>query len=157
MTPSPTRSIAAGALALAGLLLAAAPAAAQEAAGTLKSVRGPVRIVAGAEARAAVPGAPLQPGDRLETGAGAQAGLALADGTLLAVGPDSRLQLQRFAYDPTTREGSLWLELAQGSMRMVSGLLARANPASVRVTTPTSAIGLRGTDVIVQADGQAAR
>ncbi len=135
----------------AGLLLAGAPALAQDAAGTVKTVRGPARIVAGDTVRAAVPGEALRPGERLETGPGAQAGLTLADGTLLAVGPDSRLVLEQSTYDPTTRAGSLWLGLLQGSLRMVSGLLARTDPASVRITTPTTAIGIRGTDVIVEA------
>lgn len=135
-------------------LVIAGPATAQDAAGTLKSVRGPVRIVSAGAERAAAAGDAVRAGERVVTGAEAAAGLTLADGTLLAVGPRSSLNLQQFGYDPTTRDGSIVLELVEGSMRMVSGLIAKASARAVQVFTPTAVVGIRGTDFVVEATPQ---
>ena len=47
------------------------------------------------------------------------------------------------------------LDLLQGSVRVVTGVLAKVNPDLFRVQTPTSVVGVRGTDFIVET--QAAR
>jgi hypothetical protein len=39
-------------------------------------------------------------------------------------------------------------------MRMITGLIGKTNPDAVRVETQTATIGIRGTDFIVQTDGQ---
>lgn len=135
-------------------LVIASPAMAQDTAGTVKSVRGPVRIVSAGSERPAAAGDALNAGERVVTGPEAAAGLSLADGTLLAVGPRSSLNLQKFGYDPTTRDGSIALELLEGSMRMVSGLIAKASARAVQVITPTAVVGIRGTDFVVEATPQ---
>ena len=130
---------------------AAAPLAAY--AGFLKSVRGDVRLLdAGGAARPAPAGEQVQPTDRIVTGAGAAASLVLRDGTVIVVGPTSRLDLKTFKFDATTQEGNLLVALLQGSMRMVTGLIGKAHPETVRIETKSAYVGIRGTDFIVQAD-----
>jgi hypothetical protein len=41
------------------------------------------------------------------------------------------------------------VSILKGTLRMVSGLLVKANPEQVRLKTPTATIGVRGTDFIV--------
>ena len=40
--------------------------------------------------------------------------------------------------------------LLRGSLRMATGLIAKVKPEQVKVTTPTTVIGVRGTDFIVE-------
>jgi len=137
---------------------AAAPAPAVKPdlqAGFVKSVRGSVQLLNGAgAARAASPGDALGAVDRIVTGPDSSASVVLRDDTTLVVGPSSRLDLKEFHFDGTTRDGGMLLSLLRGSMRMITGLIGKTNPDAVRVETQTATIGIRGTDFIVQADGQ---
>ena len=138
------------------LSLAASAAQAQQAAGTVKRVIGSGIIVSTAGPRPAQVGDSIFPGDRLVTGADSALGATLADGTLLSVGPLGVLTLQAFDYESTSRAGSVVLQAARGAFRMVSGLIAKANPRAIAIHTPTATIGVRGTDVLVDVgeDGQ---
>jgi ferric-dicitrate binding protein FerR (iron transport regulator) len=134
----------------------AAPAAkAEPQAGFVKFVRGDVQLLNGAGAtRAASPGDALGAVDRIVTGPDSSASVVLRDDTTLVVGPSSRLDLKEFHFDGTTHEGGMLVSLLRGSMRMITGLIGKTNPDAVRVETQTATIGIRGTDFIVQADGQ---
>jgi ferric-dicitrate binding protein FerR (iron transport regulator) len=134
----------------------AAPAAkADPQAGFVKFVRGNVQLLNGTGAtRAASPGDALGAVDRIVTGPDSSASVVLRDDTTLVVGPSSRLDLKEFHFDGTTHEGGMLVSLLRGSMRMITGLIGKTNPDAVRVETQTATIGIRGTDFIVQADGQ---
>lgn len=134
---------------------AAAAAKADLQAGFVKSVRGSVQLLNGAgAARTASPGDALGAVDRIVTGPDSSASVVLRDDTTLVVGPSSRLDLKEFHFDGTTRDGGILLSLLRGSMRMITGLIGKTNPDAVRIETQTATIGIRGTDFIVQADGQ---
>jgi hypothetical protein len=79
----------------------------------------------------------------------------LKDGTVLTLGPDTVMDLRQFQFDTTTQQGNFLLDLLRGSVRVVTGLLAKVNPERFQVQTPTSVVGVRGTDFIV--DTQAER
>lgn len=124
-------------------------------AGFLKTLRGDVKLLeAGGAARPAKAGDPVLPAGRIVTGADSAASLVLRDGTTVVVGPASQLDIKGFSFDATTQEGGLLLSLLQGSLRMMSGLVGKAHPETVRIETKTAFIGIRGTDFIVQADPQ---
>lgn len=130
-------------------------ATAEPQAGFVKSVRGNVQLLSAAgTARAASPGDALSAVDRIVTGPDSSASVVLRDDTTLVVGPSSRMDLKEFHFDATTRDGGLLVSLLRGSMRMITGLIGKTNPDAVRVETQTATIGIRGTDFIVQADGQ---
>ncbi len=118
--------------------------------GTFKTVRGDVTVVRADVHRAAVVGDGVTRADRLVTGPGSAAALTLQDGTVLSVGPDSVMDLDQFTYDATTQEGNIIVRLLRGSLRMVTGLIAKLKPEHVLVNTPTAVIGVRGTDFIVE-------
>lgn len=119
--------------------------------GTFKTVQGEVTLAQGGVRRAAVVGEGLLRGDRLSTGPDSAVALTLRDGTVLALGANSALDLAEFTFDTTTHEGNMLVRLARGSLRMITGLIARLQPEQVKVTTPTAVIGVRGTDFIVEA------
>jgi hypothetical protein len=133
------------------LLLASTAASAQDQRlGTLKTVTGDVQLGQSSAARAAQEGGGLQQADRIVTGRDASATFTLKDGTVVSVGPDAILDLAKVQFDTTTQEGSLMLSLLQGTIRVVTGWLGKLHPEQVKVTTPTSVVGVRGTDFIVE-------
>ncbi|HYP69741.1 MAG TPA: FecR family protein, partial [Variovorax sp.] len=88
---------------------------------------------------------------KIETEAASGASVVLRDGTVLVLGPSSQLDLKQFSFDTTTQEGGLFVSLARGSLRMISGLLGK-RPETVRIDTQTATIGIRGTDFIVTSE-----
>lgn len=93
--------------------------------------------------------------ERILTGKDSAASLVLRDGTTLMLGPDSAVDLREFRFNPTTQDGSLLLSVVKGTLRMITGLIGKTRPESVRITTPTSTIGVLGTDFIVDVSAEA--
>lgn len=127
----------------------AAPAVAEAArAGTFKQVQGEVRLGKGGTP---APGSPLGAGERITTGKDGAASVVLKDGTVLTLGANTTADLSQYQFNSTTQEGNLLVDLLQGSVRVVTGLLAKINPDRFKVKTPTAVVGVRGTDFIVEA------
>jgi hypothetical protein len=71
-------------------------------------------------------------------------------------GPDSaasQLEIKGFTFDAAKQEGNLFLSVLRGTMRMITGLIGKGHPEAVKINTPTSLIGVLGTDFIVKAEG----
>jgi len=119
--------------------------------GIFKAVQGEVTVVRGEARSAAVVGGPLRTSDRVITGPQGTATLALLDGTVIEMGKGSTLDLAQFRFDSTTNEGGMLVNLGRGTLRMITGLIAKTQPENVKVKTPTAVIGVRGTDFIVEA------
>ncbi len=152
----PLRVVRSAALVFGVLLGATGVSTAQTAVGTVKKIEGQPQLVSASGSRPAQVGSPVYEGDRLATQRGAALGLTMVDGTQLAVGPESSVTVQTFRYDAVTREGAVLVDIARGALRMVSGLIAGRDPSAVNVKTPTSVIGIRGTDFLVDVGNPAA-
>ncbi len=118
-------------------------------AGTVKILEGRVWIRNPQGDRLLKAGDLVFPQDTLVADGSGSASVALRDGTVLVVNNNSQLQLRQFTFDSTTQEGGMAVHLLQGSMRMLTGLIAKINPNAVQVTTQTVNVGVRGTDFIV--------
>lgn len=100
--------------------------------------------------------APLSAGDSVfrnevvRTGADSLAKLVFLDSTNLAVGPTSRVVLDRFVYEGDAGSEKVAVGLAKGVFRFTTGTLDKK---AYTITTPTAAIGVRGTvlDIDVRA------
>jgi hypothetical protein len=139
---------------IAVLMLAAVAAGAQaqsDEAGLVKSVKGQVSIERAGKPMPATPGSKVYASDRLLTAADGSAGIALKDNTLLTVGPNSSMSLDRFAFDSTTHQGALEASIRKGTLSVVSGKIAKASPEAVQFRTPNSILGVRGTEFIIEA------
>ena len=119
--------------------------------GTFKNLEGAVSVVRDSQSLPALPGQGLREGDRVVTGPHSAAAITLQDGTVFAVGPNASVDLTHYIFDTTSQNGSLLLNLLQGTLRVVTGLMGKTNPELIKVTTPTSVVGVRGTDFIVEA------
>jgi hypothetical protein len=135
---------------LVSLLLTTFSVSATERSGVLKNIEGDVKIIRDGKSLIALPGAALLEGDRIVTGRNSAAAATLRDGTVVSAGPNASLDVTHFIYDEKTQNGSLLLNLIQGTMRLVTGIMGKTNPELVKVTTPTSVVGVRGTDFIVE-------
>ena len=130
----------------------AAPVVAQErpAAGRIKVSTGSAFIVReGAQLPAQV-GQVLFETDGLRTGADGKVGVTLNDDTRLSLGPNSELKLERFTYSPADSGFGLVLKFVKGAATYVSGRIAKLAPDSIRLETPASIIGVRGTTLAIQ-------
>lgn len=125
---------------------------APERAGTFKQVEGEVWLGETGAQRPPAPGDGLAVAQRVRTGQSGAASIVLKDGTVLTLGPNTTANLSQFQFDTTTQQGNLLLDLLQGSVRLVTGLLAKVNPEQFKVKTPTSVVGVRGTDFIVETE-----
>ncbi|HBA43179.1 MAG TPA: hypothetical protein DCZ07_09410 [Alphaproteobacteria bacterium] len=74
------------------------------------------------------------------------------DDTMLTVGPDSKVTLDEFVYDPKSQNSKMVINTAIGVARFVTG---KMGSASYKIATPTATIGVRGTvfTVFVAANG----
>ncbi len=94
-------------------------------------------------------GIDVQADEVITTGANDRAHLVFLDGTALTVGPEARMVIDRFVYDPSTTSGELSITVSKGVLRLVGGKISKTRP--VVINTPTSYVGIRGGISIVDA------
>jgi hypothetical protein len=135
-------------LAIAAAAFAAAAYA--EDVGQIKSVRGTVHVEREGQRLAATPGMQVRQSDTLVTGADGAVGVTFLDNSLLSAGPGSVLAIERFSFNTTTHAGQFDASLRQGTLAVVSGKIVKQSPGAMRVRTPASVMGVRGTEFLVQ-------
>ena len=123
-------------------------------AGMIKQVRGAVSIERAGQKLAAAAGMPVWVSDKLRTGSDSAVGVTLKDHTLLAAGPNSVLTIDRFRFDDTTHDGNMSIGVRKGTVSVATGKIAKKTPESVDFHTPTTILGVRGTEFVIEvADG----
>jgi len=133
---------------VASVSLFASPAWAEIA--RVKSSVGVAAIERGAARLPAKPGLQLNPGDRLVTGKDGRISLSFIDNTRFSVGPNSRVAVNEFVYDRTRQQGRFLTQVDRGSLAIVSGHIAKSGRDAMKVRTPNSLLGVRGTRFIVE-------
>ncbi|MES2127910.1 MAG: hypothetical protein V4463_11615, partial [Pseudomonadota bacterium] len=71
--------------------------------------------------------------------------------TVLSVGPNSTISLDKFAFDATSHEGVLNASVKRGTLAVISGKLSKKSPGAVQFTTPSAILGVRGTEFVIDA------
>lgn len=128
-------------------------AGAGEAAGMIKVVKGMASIERDGKRQPASVGMPVEVADRIRTGADGSVGITLRDNTLLSAGPNSLVVIDKFAFDQTTQDGKMSVGIRRGTLSVASGKIAKRTPESVDFHTPTSVLGVRGTEFVVEVAG----
>jgi hypothetical protein len=128
--------------------LATSPAYAEIA--RIKSSTGAALVERGATQIPAKPGLQLNPGDRLVTGKDGRMSLSFIDNTRFSVGPNSRIAVNEFQYDRTRQKGTFVTQVDRGSLAVVSGKIAKSGQDAMKVRTPNTLLGVRGTKFIVE-------
>ena len=128
-------------------MLAATPAMAEIA--RIKQSSGMASVMRGGQQLKASPGLQLLAGDRLVTGKDGRMSLTFVDNTRFAVGPNSSVAVSQFQYDRTRQSGSFVTQVDRGSLAVVSGKIAKSSKDAMKVRTPNTLLGVRGTKFIV--------
>lgn len=139
---------------LAALSILAFSVQAGEQAGMVKVSKGAVSIERDGKKMAADVGTPVLVADRVRTGADGSVGVSLRDNTLLSAGPNSLIVIDRFTYDNATQEGKMSVGIRKGTLSVASGRIAKRTPESVDFHTPTSILGVRGTEFVIEVEGE---
>lgn len=121
-------------------------------AGTIKISRGEATIARDGGTLPASVGSQVLVSDQIITGADGAVGLTLRDNTRLTAGPNTTLDLNKFSFDTTTHAGAVDASVQRGSLSVISGKIAKASPGTVRFSTPSVTLGVRGTEFIIEVD-----
>ena len=124
--------------------------AVQQNIGATETVKNEVSREIGGAAGKLNSGDPVFRNEVVKTGQEATAKLVFLDSTNLAVGPISRVVLDRFVFDGGDAGQTVAVKLAKGLFRFTTGALDKN---AYSVTTPTAAIGVRGTILDISVNG----
>jgi hypothetical protein len=135
---------------IAAVLLCFASVSVANDVGQIKVMTGTVHVERDGKRFPAQVGMAVRQSDSLITGVDGTAGITFTDNSLLSVGPNSTLAIDHYAFDSTTHAGQFDASLKKGSLAVVSGKIVKQSPGAMRVHTPTSIMGVRGTEFAVK-------
>jgi hypothetical protein len=118
--------------------------------GQIKTLDGEVYILRDNNRIPATLGALLKQADTVETGPSGSVGITFIDSSRFSAGPDTRLELSRFRFNPTTQDGEFLAGLDRGTLTVISGQIAKRSHEAMKIKTPTTILGFRGTRVAVK-------
>ncbi len=137
-------------LILSALIVAiGAAGAAQAEIGRIKRSIGAAAVERGKTKLPAAIGATLEQGDVLVTGKDGRVSITFADNSRFSAGPNSRITLSEFRFDDATHKGAFVTKVDRGSLAIISGQIAHETKDAMKVRTPTSLLGVRGTRFVV--------
>ena len=134
-----------------GALVFAASVWAQDV-GEIKTVKGTAHVEREGKKLPATVGLQLRQADTIVTGADGSVGITFLDNSLFSAGPNSVLVINKYRFDTTTHAGEFDASLNKGSLAVVSGKMVKQSPDSMRIRTPSSIMGVRGTEFVVKVD-----
>lgn len=135
-------------LCLAALAAALCMADAPKQAGSVEDLSGQATAKSGQDApRKLAKGAAVFASDVISTPASSdKARIAFLDGSVLEVGPESTVALKDFAFDEADKDKSRQvIAMGKGMFRFVTGKVVAQNPDNLKIESPLSVIGIRGT------------
>lgn len=132
------------------LMAGFAQAAAAGEVGLIKTAKGGVVVVRGGQEIAGAVGTVLHQSDRVVTRADGAAGITFKDNSLLSLGPDSMLDISHFSFESQDQPDGLEATLHRGTLSAVSGKIVAKTPEAMRIKTPTTVLGVRGTEFFVK-------
>lgn len=115
--------------------------------GSITELSGAASIKRGKDTISAQKGTSVEQNDKIETKNG-KLKITFKDDTQVTVTEHSSLVIDDFVYDPKSGKGNLGMKATGGTVRYVSGALAK-DPKQVKINTPTAAIAVRGTDFVM--------
>lgn len=130
---------------LLGLLLAQTVCAA-ELFGTVEAVSGEATVidVTGTSKRI-TSGVQIFTGQSIQTAADGEVHIVTEDSGLIALRPNSNFRIDRYQAKGETSD-EVAFSLLKGALRSITGWIAKRNASAYRLSTPTTTIGVRGTD-----------
>lgn len=121
---------------------------------TVQKASGMAAIVRQGQTIPATVGLEIWENDILRTGPNGSIGVIFRDDTLLSLGPESALVIDKFVFAPREGKFSIVLRMIRGTAAYLSGLISKLAPDSAHFETPTASIGIRGTRFVVRVEGK---
>ena len=105
--------------------------------------------------RVLAPGDSVHSNEVIATADNSDGKFQLLDDTTIAIGPNATVTLDRFVFNPGNNSADVAITALKGSFRFLSGTTP---DTGYRITTPTSTVGIRGTEfeVFVDDNGETA-
>ena len=95
-------------------------------------------------------GAELNQDDTVTTGADGTVKIVLADNSILDLEEDSEIEINDYSFNPSApSENNSDIGVLAGTLRYVSGKIAKDDPENVSFSAGTSTIGVRGTFISI--------
>ena len=120
--------------------------------GYVKNVKGTATVTTDGKVVEAQAGTPLHQGSALKTSAESSMGVIFKDNTLMSFGPSTELTVDEYLYEPGEGKLKLGARMGTGTLKYVSGVIAKLQPEAVTVKTPTGMIGVRGTQFLLKVE-----
>ena len=137
---------------LALLLAAALPAIASVAeedasrVGFVNKVENEAQVISASGATTATVGTAVYMKDELRTGADARLQVTFRDNTVLTLGENASVTIDRYVFDPDQGIGETVLQATKGAFRFATGRLKELKENKIAISTPVADIGVRGTE-----------
>ncbi len=93
--------------------------------------------------------------DTITTGENSLLNIRFKDKTRFELGPEATLIASKYVYNQTP-DDKVSMKVAKGAFRFVTGLVAKEKPENMDVETAVATIGIRGTNVVGEADATSA-
>lgn len=127
-------------------LLSAVSLPAWSADGRILSLEGDVRV----NGQPATDDTQLKSSDTVTTGADASVRIVLSDNSVLDLDADSEILISDYSFNPSEpEENTSEVDILAGTLRYVSGRIAKDDPDNVSFTAGNSTIGVRGTYISI--------
>lgn len=104
--------------------------------------------------RSLAEGDPIYQNETISTGSGSTLQIELKDESLFTISENTKIKMDSFIYDESSQNGNLAASVTKGIFRFVSGKIEKINPEKVNIDTPSGTIGIRGTIVVGQIEGE---
>lgn len=118
--------------------------------GQIKTLNGEVFIIRNGTKMPAKARDLLQQADVIETGTEGSVGITFIDNSRFSAGPNTRIELKQFQFNPTTHDGDFFTSMDRGTLAVISGQIAKRSPEAMKIKTPTTILGFRGTKIVVK-------
>ena len=122
--------------------------------GSIKTLDGDVAVLRGEQKLPAAVGMAVFQEDVIETSASGTVGIIFSDDSIISLGPDSKLDMKEYVFEPKDEKFSMLFKMIKGTFVYISGAIGRLSPDSVKLETPSSIIGTRGTKVLIEVKGE---
>jgi hypothetical protein len=114
--------------------------------GFVNKAENEAEIVALSGATAAAVGTPVHMRDELLTGANGRLQVTFRDNTVLTLGENASVLIDRYVFDPEKGIGEAVLQATKGAFRFATGRMKELSDKKIAISTPVADIGVRGTE-----------
>ena len=125
-------------------------ASSSEGVGIVKKLSGDVYAVRSSKNVRLKKGDVIKEGDTLMTKENGTVGVIFDDGTLLSLGKNSLLSVNKYLFKPSQNRYDIDLDMKKGLAGFESGKIGKLAPKSVKFRVPQGIVGIRGTKFFVE-------